>query len=245
MTEPATPKSASTHLLPSTLSYSAPRQFYLSQPIAPATFPSTTHRRKRKAEIALFVEKRTRPKVSLTAGEPIGEPTGITDAPDAHLPREEQGKERKLKRPSGRINLAIRSNGASHEEKRSEAPLEPPPELVEEMEAWVEQTELAERSVAQPTFKTNPIEPVIRSSDEDLDMNDADGEGDYVYDTYIRHPVSPNATLDPAALVGHLVISEEDQELWQTYIDDDADENEFETDDEDSNGSSFLIHCKH
>jgi hypothetical protein len=194
----------------------------------------------------LFVEKRARPKVSLPFGDLVGGPAGTTQAQDTHMLQQEQGTERKLKRPSGKTRLAVRSNGAPNQEDCSEAPLEPPPELVEEMEAWAEQTELAERSAEKhATFKTNPIEPVIRDSDEDLDMNDADTDGDYVYDTYIRHAVSPNATLDPTASIGHLVISEEDQELWQTYIDDDADENEFETDDEDSNGSSFPIHCKY
>jgi hypothetical protein len=203
---------------------------------------STTSSKKRKAEVALFVEKRVKPLRSVPTPDRTIKIPKVADAQEMYKPQEESTHEniqqRKLKRPSGRTRPNALNQ--SRPQLDSTDPLiEGSPDFVLRMEAWAEQTEEAERGLQQSnTHKSARMEPLIRSSDDDLDMNDVDAESDYVYDTYIRHPVSPNTTLDPTAAVGHLVISEEDEELWQTYIDDDADDKEFDTDDEDSNGES-------
>ena len=75
-------------------------------------------------------------------------------------------------------------------------------------------------------------------------MSDDD---DYVYDTYVRtkDPVVPAKleSEDPSNIqVGYIVISEEDQPLWETYFEDDVEsDKEFETDEEDENGK-YLNH---
>jgi hypothetical protein len=237
LAEPSTPNPTSIASTSSPIQPSTPRRFHLERPTAPSLF-HTMNSKKRKAEIALFVEKRAKPSGSfpirsLIAAAPM--------APDMQGATEQQHKpiqERKLKRPSGRTRPNMRDGeGRPQQSDLSDLSSGDSPEFVSKMEAWAEQTEEAERGVQHINIpKPTTTEPMIRGSDEDLDMTDRDADGDYVYDTYIRHPVSPNTTIDPTVAVGHLVISEEDEELWQTYIDDDADDKEFDTDDEDSNG---------
>jgi hypothetical protein len=233
------PKPTITQSLSSTSQPGTPRQFHLSRPSTPIVFSPSIGKRSRKAELALFVEKRSRkmPVGTLPIRSPIVEGPAIASIQDISEPQREQVEGRKLKRPSARNR-----NNAVANTTESAASLAP--EVEEELDAWAEQTEEAERE-AKRTASSKPaklIEPKIRDADEDLDMNDVDVEDEYVYDTYIRHPVSADALIDHTASIGHLVISEEDEELWQTYIDDDTEDREFDTDDEDSNGPSVSLH---
>jgi hypothetical protein len=187
------------------------------------------------------VERKAPPAAGLPARSATVEIPQAPDTQHLHVSEEDQLWERKLKRPSGRTRPDVRKEGRPQPPSSPEQSTGRSPEFVSKMEAWAEQTEEAERGFNHMVIpKTTPVEPVIRGSDEDFDMDDAEVEGDYVYDTYIRHPVSPNTTIETTASIGHLVISEEDEELWQTYIDDDADDKEFDTDEEDSNGQ-YLV----
>lgn len=61
-------------------------------------------------------------------------------------------------------------------------------------------------------------------------------DDDFIYDTYIRVPIGDGRkSVEFTNDVGLLVIDDEDQELWQTYIESD-DESEWDEEDPDSNG---------
>ena len=72
----------------------------------------------------------------------------------------------------------------------------------------------------------------------DIEM---DSESDYVYDTYVLAPTSETGasaqvhTLDSFANVGYLVISEQDESLWETYLEDEPSDKDWDTDEEDEN----------
>lgn len=82
-------------------------------------------------------------------------------------------------------------------------------------------------------------EPRIR----DVEMTE-DEDSDYVYETYVLAPVGsagtaevgPHNALDD---VGYLIITEDDQSLWEAYIEDDPSDKEGDTDDEDENAEDY------
>ncbi|KAK3627700.1 hypothetical protein LTR56_019045 [Elasticomyces elasticus] len=81
-------------------------------------------------------------------------------------------------------------------------------------------------------------EPRIKD-DEDADMDDAD----YVYDTYVLAPAG-NVAAEPASNdfsddVGYLIITDEDQSIWETYIEDDPSDRDCDTDEEDENAEDY------
>lgn len=85
----------------------------------------------------------------------------------------------------------------------------------------------------------------------DQSMEDADdATADYVYDIYVRrkHEEEASATVDEsisastaaAAATGILVITEQDEPLWQTYLEDSEDnDKEFSSDDDDENAEGY------
>ena len=83
-------------------------------------------------------------------------------------------------------------------------------------------------------------EPVIR--DDEMDV---DSEHDYVYDTYVLAPAHEDATASEGHTdgemgnVGYLVIADEDQSIWETYLEDEESDKEYDTDDADSNAEDF------
>lgn len=94
--------------------------------------------------------------------------------------------------------------------------------------------EFAARTAQPPTQNGSP------DVDMDMELDPSDDE-DYVYDTYVRtkEPVMlPTMDNGDSAhdKIGYLVITEQDQPFWETYFEDEASENEFDTDDEDENG---------
>jgi hypothetical protein len=114
------------------------------------------------------------------------------------------------------------------------------------MSAWAEEAEKGESSQGQ--HEESPLEAPVASNDGVDDM-EIDSEGDYVYDTYVRHLVAADTEMEVMGegAVGHLIIPDEDQDLWEAYIEDEGDsDKEFDTDDEDSNGSFCpLPQCSH
>jgi hypothetical protein len=75
------------------------------------------------------------------------------------------------------------------------------------------------------------------------DINDGDAmdidTDEYVYDTYIREAIMPDADgklPEPTGTVGVLVISEEDEDWWNG---EDESDKEFDTDDEDENAEDY------
>lgn len=75
----------------------------------------------------------------------------------------------------------------------------------------------------------------------DLDIED---DSDYVYDTYVLASASDSAatpaeSFGDMANVGYLVITEEDQSLWETYLEDEPSDKDWNSDEEDENAEDF------
>jgi hypothetical protein len=71
-----------------------------------------------------------------------------------------------------------------------------------------------------------------------MDAMDVDGD-DYVYDTYVREIIMPDASgkiPEPRGIVGFIVLTEEEEEWW---FGEDESDREFDTDDQDSNAEDY------
>jgi hypothetical protein len=83
---------------------------------------------------------------------------------------------------------------------------------------------------APPTERPTPPPDL-----QDVAKTTRDREDPYIYETYVRMPYDgdPGTTTNLQSNYGILVIDEEDEDLWQKYVDS---EDETDWDDEDSNG---------
>ncbi|KAJ5205736.1 Transcription factor Iwr1 [Penicillium cf. griseofulvum] len=113
----------------------------------------------------------------------------------------------------------------------------------------------------KPPLKYQPRQPKeprvapapLQSSDQTEQVVEEDDEGDYVYDVYVRRPLSEAEMLkNPLAEyefdqqkkdiaksqpgVGVIVITAEDEEIWEEFIEDD--EEEWDSEDADSNAEN-------
>ena len=100
----------------------------------------------------------------------------------------------------------------------------------------------AARSRALHLQRTAKREP-LRQEGQDAEMSVAE-DADYVYETYILAPRldGGNAEMpldDMTGDVGYLVITEEDQALWEAYMEEEASDRDWDTDDEDENAEDY------
>lgn len=225
----------------------ARREFRLARPSRPV------HRRiesvKRKAipdpqDIPTFVE--ASPKRRRVSQDHVSQPLPQSPAPTTNTLKR-PGASARLKKPTA--------------ETLFQSPANPPPDrLTDALHRFALEEDAREVARTKPKVTAIPKKPVQRYRDrhpeefaaqnartqqkKDTDVEMSDDE-EYVYDTYIRtkDPVVPFAldSKDPANdHVGYIVISEEDQPLWETYFGEDGDtDKEFDTDDEDENGKSL------
>ena len=81
------------------------------------------------------------------------------------------------------------------------------------------------------------------STIEDTSMEDGD-EAEYVYDTFVRHTAKPapqyeQVTAAEPERIGYLIIDQEDQELWETFAEDEEDsEKDWDSEQDDENGEA-------
>lgn len=73
---------------------------------------------------------------------------------------------------------------------------------------------------------------------------ETEDEADYVYDTYVLAPSSNIGaaqvdTQEALGSVGYLVITEEDQAVWETYIEDEPSDKDWNSDEEDENAEDW------
>jgi len=93
----------------------------------------------------------------------------------------------------------------------------------------------------QPSKGAAAVDPGVdpgadNDNDNDDDNEDEDEkEDDYVYDTYIRRPTDPSASVDRRK-VGVIVITQEDETLWETYGVDEGEDEDWDSAEEDENG---------
>lgn len=100
-------------------------------------------------------------------------------------------------------------------------------QLADELAALAMELDPDARPEPEPEQPTPSVPPV-----KDVAMSSPDGDDDYVYETYVR--IQAGTETQPAlSNVGILVIEDEDEDLWQKYVDSDDDT---DWDEEDSNG---------
>ena len=120
--------------------------------------------------------------------------------------------------------------------------------LLRDMQAYAEEVEAAEFAKENADTKDNgesmqvdamDTSQPVKSTHVDVDMLSDDG---YIFDTFVHDHSGEVADgqrdgdAEPG-IVGVLVIEEEDQELWQSYLDEQADsDKDWDSEDEDSNG---------
>ena len=194
-----------------------------------------------RANVATFVEARVDAPGS--SRQAAGAPAPATSA-------EVQAPARPLKRPSR--GLAMAARGQRTETVQDQARLELVANNLHEF-ALNEITNAPKPKVAMlPKYAGRrrnmdqtpaaAIEPRIRD-DEDIDM---DSEGDYIYETYILAPSSGAAGTADISMsdaepsnIGYLIITDEDQSVWETYIEDEPSDPDYDTDEEDENAEDY------
>jgi hypothetical protein len=83
----------------------------------------------------------------------------------------------------------------------------------------------------------------IKATDHDGDA-DMDEEADYVYDTYVLAPSSGIGAVqvdggEDMGNVGYLVIADEDQDVWETYLEDEPSDKDSNSDEDDENAEDW------
>ncbi|KAG9929085.1 hypothetical protein KCV02_g8517, partial [Aureobasidium melanogenum] len=193
-------------------------------------------------------------------------PTFVEATPKRRRVGQEDAPQSVLDTPVSTPNTLKRPGASSRLKKPTaealfQSPANPPPDrLADALHRFALEEEAREQARVKPKVTSIPKKPVQRyrerhpeqfstpaqtthKIEEDVDMMSDDD--DYVYDTYVRtkDPVVPaNLESEDASniQVGYIVISEEDQPLWETYFEEEAEsDKEFETDDEDENAEGY------
>ncbi|KAH0373299.1 hypothetical protein KCU65_g622, partial [Aureobasidium melanogenum] len=193
-------------------------------------------------------------------------PTFVEATPKRRRVGQEDAPQSVLDTPVSTPNTLKRPGASSRLKKPTaealfQSPADPPPDrLADALHRFALEEEARESARVKPKVTSIPKKPVQRyrerhpeqfaapaqatqKAEEDVDMMSDDE--DYVYDTYVRtkDPVVPaNLEAEDSSniQVGYIVISEEDQPLWETYFEDEAEsDKEFETDDEDENAEGY------
>jgi len=101
-------------------------------------------------------------------------------------------------------------------------------------------TKLRYKPKAPIRYKDRHLEEPRISNDDDFDAMDIDSSDgtDYIVDTYIRVPASNVVSEDDAqSKIGYIVITDQDQELWETYLEEEEDsDKDWNSEEEDENG---------
>ena len=237
----------------------ARRLFRLKQASLPA---SSGGGKRRRDNVATFVEERK--EKSPRSGSPGAKIVDGQDVPQY------AAQERPLKRPSRQPRARkeeLVGLGGENEREQTEAEKRE----MESLAQYLHEAALEEvgREKQQSMAKVTPpkisgqkaremhrrrVESNRKLASQTQQTDGADGgmdmsDGDYIYDTYVLAP-NPTASLTdlnsiPAPFtedIGYLVISPEEQETWETYIDlqgSDSEADQTNTDDEDENAEDY------
>jgi hypothetical protein len=199
-----------------------PRRFHLSRTISVGAAAVG------KSDVATFVERRVPAQNEAT---PASASTGTEGREQDSTTND--GQQRAFKRPTARARANQGSGNAT-----PKSPAQVDVSMADKLDQWSQETSQHEaRQTVQRTTTAAGLQGV--------DAMDVDNEADYVYDTYYRQALTLATEIpDQGISIGHLVIDEEHEDLWETYLDgEDSDEKEFETDDEDSNGKFRTTTC--
>ena len=132
-------------------------------------------------------------------------------------------------------------------------PKRPPPRRHERIDEAMD-TEITNAVQTQPYPFTQVTHLGLNSPTDDLVANpagDQDTDEDWVTDTYFRHP---NSEVEPAdgattslgskdqTAIGLLVITDEDEEIWESYAQQEDSDSDVDTDEDDENGMPSFHH---
>ena len=130
-------------------------------------------------------------------------------------------------------------------------PKRPPPRRHERIDEAMD-IEIPSAVQTQPCSITQVSHLDLNSPTGDLVANpagDHDNDEDWVTDTYLRHP---NSEVEPAdggttslgskgqTAIGLLVITDEDEEIWESYAQHEDSDSDVDTDEDDENGMLFF-----
>lgn len=219
------------------------RTFHLKRP---ALLESTgSKRQKRQQEgVATFVERS------------VQQPS-MRHIPDFNKQQMSPSKpyvtpEAPLKRPGRRAAVNVTGNGNFPTNAHNAAVDNSVASSLHEFAQQVVASENKSHRIAMPRLPAQrsrelhrecALRNVTKSVDQDGDA-DMEDEADYVYDTYILAPSSSDGAVqanahDALGNVGYLVITEEDQDVWETYLEDEPSDKDWNSDDEDENAEDW------
>jgi hypothetical protein len=239
----------------------ARRIFHLkhASPLAPSVQSSKTRKRKQSDDFATVVEKKQKkvdPDNSASSLQPIDEDDAPTSTPSAPPKRPGRGSALRPQANKPDPVKAENENIVARQQRELAA-------LAQEMHQFA-LDELAK--TPKPQIKTKPkltpsrsralhekqapaspsrAAPTNNADDEDTAM---DSDSEYVYDTYVLAPAPTsldmqdpvNTKKEPLVVpsnVGYLIITEDDEQLWETYIHDLEGSDSEPTDEDDENGT--------
>jgi hypothetical protein len=216
-------------------------------PIAPPT--PTTERRFHLDASARAQSKRVFVEARASAQEQTGPANGQSDAAPVEIAPQETSRPRK--RPGAGSALHPTAKPATEPKPQAAGPTA---QDVRELEAFSQQVEKEDnlliplpspskykpKAPAQRFAQRHPEKAATLAQDDTSNDDAMDIDTDeYVYDTYIREAIVPDADgklPETTGTVGFLVISEEDEEWWNG---EDESDKEFDTDDEDENAEDY------
>ncbi|PVI04425.1 hypothetical protein DM02DRAFT_611452 [Periconia macrospinosa] len=185
-------------------------------------------------------------KASNTQATPVAEQNQLTQdsRASAVIQPTQNGTTRVQKRPGAGTSLHGLRPVASKRMLNAESPSEDEIKQFEKFSEEVEQDEVAKSKPPSTPLKFAPKVPALRFRERhpekaaqlDADAMDID---DYVYDTYVREVVMPDAEgkyPEPQGTVGVIVLKDEDEDWWNG---DEESDREFDTDDEDENAEDY------
>jgi hypothetical protein len=239
----------------------ARRIFHLkhASPLAPSVQSSKTRKRKQSDDFATVVEKKQKkvdPDHSASSLQPIDEDDAPTSTPSAPPKRPGRGSALRPQANKPDPVKAENENIVARQQRELAA-------LAQEMHQFA-LDELAK--TPKPQIKTKPkltpsrsralhekqapaspsrAAPTNNADDEDTAM---DSDSEYVYDTYVLAPAPTSLDMqDPVnnkkeplvvpSNVGYLIITEDDEQLWEAYIHDLEGSDSEPTDEDDENGT--------
>jgi hypothetical protein len=245
---------------PSLAALEARRIFHLkhASPLAPSVQSSKNRKRKQNDEFATVVEKKQKKADtdnSTTSSHHIDEDDAQNSIPSA--PPKRPGRGSALRPQANKVDpVKAENENIVHRQQRELAA------LAQEMHQFA-LDELAK--TPKPQIKTKPkltpsrsralhdmqapaspsrAAPTNNADDEDTAM---DSDSEYVYDTYVLAPAPTSLDVQDAvnnkheplvipSNVGYLIITEDDEQLWEAYIHDLEGSDSEPTDEDDENG---------
>ncbi|KAI9671014.1 MAG: hypothetical protein M1831_005099 [Alyxoria varia] len=218
----------------------APRRFHLSRlKDAVKQNPVLGKRKEHDPEVVTFVEKRDAKKPQTTSIA-SSQSSQMVNGQTARVSSSTNGTMRKK-----RSAKTERHSGTPSQSMSSKNLVPPSQDLRQAMESYAFGQPISHgefRDFAKDVVMTNPT---TNGLDGDEDVMDIEDDGNYVYDTYVRHNVTEQSSISNTGEsehgeVGYLIISKEDDYFWQEYgSDGDESEKDWNSDQDDENAENY------